>query len=630
MADDFERYVLARLNLPTLRSKLDRARDSRFVSHLVGLAKGNADFLSVAMDALDRGDLTFEEASGLTLGFEDLYSRIFSRLFSNPSEYERQHRVVLSVFVAAKAPLAARVLRWSLSVPGTVRRVTEALRPYLNYAYSGSEVCYSFRYNSLRRWLGEQHSAKRYWVDEYEGHRQLSHGLIAKWKKDRYALLYLPDHLMASCEWDVLFSLLSNLEFLEAKARAASIYGVLADLVSALAAVPVDRPERPELVALHRAIDLEGHTLGSDTSILAQEIHNRLVWAFGTETALGRSVRRVPTRFHKTLWCRRVGNPRRSECPAMLRTLLVPGDCTWSLAFSPDGKELVCGSRSSVFCWDVATGRPMGSARVPTDDCLKGVIYSPDGNRLACLSGKQIALIDAHSGRLEQVLEEPEFWMISAAFSPDGTTLAVANGRQLRLWNLATGTILSTLSSERPSLDAVAYSSDGCLIAAGGGTRERDTCFGEVSIWRPDSGVMLKSFRLQMPNSSNCEVKPVLFTGNGETVAGGSTRGVACWHVESGKEAVRLNQDGYVKSFSFCLKDRVVAVADLSGNSITLWDRDSGAQRSSLNAHTSWIDAIACSPDGLLLASVADDEIVVWNLSAVKELADMNRGNDRG
>src|SRR5262249_5573003 len=64
-----------------------------------------------------------------------------------------------------------------------------------------------------------------------------------------------------------------------------------------------------------------------------------------------------------------------------------------SIAFSPDGQRLVCGSQTMLRIWDLQTGRAIRT--------LKGggriVVFSPDGQRLASSSVDNTVMVwDAH------------------------------------------------------------------------------------------------------------------------------------------------------------------------------------------------------------------------------------------
>ena len=124
-----------------------------------------------------------------------------------------------------------------------------------------------------------------------------------------------------------------------------------------------------------------------------------------------------------------------------------------SVAFSPNGKNIVLGSDSGIWLWDVQTQKQVGRFQGSGSGAwFSSLAISPDGKTLASGEFDSIRLWDM--GTLKQVgqlkAEEDsafESLVISLAFSPDGKTLASAEhvgwdrfdreGKQtFRLWDV--------------------------------------------------------------------------------------------------------------------------------------------------------------------------------------------------
>jgi WD40 repeat protein len=109
------------------------------------------------------------------------------------------------------------------------------------------------------------------------------------------------------------------------------------------------------------------------------------------------------------------------------------------VAFSPDDRWLVNGTRDEYRFWEVGSWRP--ALRIPrTPPTVEGPLaFTPDGKILAIAhSLREVRLIETATGRELATLSAPEPHPISwLCFRPDGEQLAVACGdRVLQLWDL--------------------------------------------------------------------------------------------------------------------------------------------------------------------------------------------------
>jgi WD40 repeat protein len=168
-----------------------------------------------------------------------------------------------------------------------------------------------------------------------------------------------------------------------------------------------------------------------------------------------------------------------------------------SLAFSPDGKLLACGSHDwkspskmsvdrvpspvkvSLFDWENETTETDFDG--PTGTIAHtSVSFSPDGRRLAVCTGfgfgqgdartrKSLEIRAVETGQLTASLPETNtgWWRPSVAFLPDGRTVVVASD-DLLVWDVTTQTRLSAAASAHDSIRCVAAGREGGLFATGG------------------------------------------------------------------------------------------------------------------------------------------------------------------
>ncbi|KAM0169111.1 hypothetical protein ACHAPF_010297 [Botrytis cinerea] len=125
---------------------------------------------------------------------------------------------------------------------------------------------------------------------------------------------------------------------------------------------------------------------------------------------------------------------------AMLQTLEGHTNPVTSVAFSPDGKQVVSGSDDkTVRLWDTVTGQQIQPTLEGHTDYVRSVAFSPDGKQVVSGSDdKTVRLWDTATGQqIQPTLEGHTDWVNSVAFSPDGKKAVPESDNQMSLHTLA-------------------------------------------------------------------------------------------------------------------------------------------------------------------------------------------------
>lgn len=304
------------------------------------------------------------------------------------------------------------------------------------------------------------------------------------------------------------------------------------------------------------------------------------------------------------------------------------------VAFSPDGKHLVCGEKGGeIISWDMASGE---DAMIYTGrkDLKKihVVAISPDGKTIVSGDGKgYIKMWGSDGGAAPRLLGRHLSWITALVFTTDGRTLvSSSDDGAVKVWEVASGQRLKTLTGPaeedesatgladmeqrtkailsfgEKSITALALTPDGKLVAGAGNDQT-------VKVWELNTGRLL--YNLQ---GHTDKVRDVNISPDGKTLASASyDEKIKLWDLGSGKELRAISDSGTDVVYS--PDGRILVNSERHSYDLRLLDAVTGKVLRTLKGHTNLPDGIAFHPDRKTLVSGSwDRTIKLWNVATGK------------
>ena len=299
------------------------------------------------------------------------------------------------------------------------------------------------------------------------------------------------------------------------------------------------------------------------------------------------------------LWDASTGGPR-----GILRS--GGGAAVTSVAFSPHGAHVAAALSSVIHVWDIVARRLVATLSGHSSSVL-AIAFSTDGSRIA--SGDDdgtIRLWSADPFACVRVLCGHAAAVAAVCFFPDGVRLASAcTDGAARVWDIAPcedDGVAVAAESARPRVLAVRPSPDGRLVAVAG-----DDCCVTVRLAGAGTAVAERA--------GERWVWSVAWSPDGARVVSGDEGGaVVVWAVGAGAGAVSMEgHTARVSCVCFAPDGRTIASGS-DDRSVRLWDAATGSPQHAITGHTDPVYALAFSPDGAFLAT-ASDFCSVWNVA---------------
>jgi WD40 repeat protein/tRNA A-37 threonylcarbamoyl transferase component Bud32 len=606
--DDVRHFMRTRFAEPALcdQATIDGKILVSLENDLLRSSAGNFLFVTTALGAVERGQLSFDQIQNLPPGLSSLYKIFFDRLFRDAGVDFGASRRVLETLVAAREPLTRQQIAAATDLDAE-EELPVILSRLASFA-PASDGRYALFHKSLFDWLTgwdigqDQPFAGPYHVILQKGWTRLADWCWAEYQDasksiSSYCLRHLLAHLHLVGRDHILCTVLKDFSFLQRKLDGTDASALIADYdyLSSDA----------DLRLVQSAIRLSAHVLARDRRQLAGQLTGRLL---SNPAPVIQVLLKCAAESKSWPWLRPLTSSLAPPGGPMIRTFEGHTDWVRDVVLTPDGRCAISGSwDDKLRMWDLESGQSMHTLEGHTN-WINAVAVTPDGERAVSASADHTLRVwDLESGQLVCTLEGHLDAVNAVQVTPDGgRAISASSDRTLRVWDLESGHLVRTLEGHTDVVNAVAITRDGHGAVSASSDHT-------LRVWDLESGQLVRMLEGHLD-----WVHAVVATPDGRrAISGSADNTLRVWDLESGQSVRTLEGHPNRVTAVALTPDGCRAISGSADHTLRMWDLESGQLVRTLEGHTDWVTAVVVTPDGRrAISASADHTLRMWDLES--------------
>jgi WD40 repeat protein len=200
-------------------------------------------------------------------------------------------------------------------------------------------------------------------------------------------------------------------------------------------------------------------------------------------------------------------------------------------------------------------------------------------------------------------------------FSPDGTLLVISEEKKVKVYEVPSWKEKNSFAG-----DAAAFSSDGKILATADAYHDDERL--ELYLWDVATWKEKSHFTIEDKWASAAYLN-IAFSPDGKLLVVNTMRKFYVRELTNDKEPFSFVEPHTVASGFAILADNktLVSVHGGASENLKLWELSTGKATRVLAGHSNWIQGMALSRDGKLLATASGDKTIkIWDAPNLKEL----------